>query len=237
MYVTQLPRDVPFLTSLQFFPITIWTAFAIYIPSFLTRFLSQSHYSIVRDDTEIKIVETSHNLRDQGEPTTADDEITVKETIVLEEKPPRIWRTMLTGLPSPSSALWSLATLVVNIALVLAATDMVYRAKVFYPSHDLSFARLGYVSATEAKLLIREPHPSELPIFVSYRLADDPARFEDDSWQPVGTITSLGNDTDYTGVVTFPLPNRPERTYQWATSNNHTGFFKVPPKAGHVPKT
>jgi alkaline phosphatase D len=176
-------------------------------------------------------------MRDQPPPTTAEEEIRVEETIILEEKPPRIWRTMLTGLPSPSSALWSLATLVVNVALVLATTDMVYRAKVFYPSHDLSFARLGYVSPTEAKLLIREPNPSQLPVFVSYRLATPPAAYEDSAWQSVGTITSLGNDTDYTGVVTFPLPNLPDRTYQWTTSNNHTGFFTVPPKPGHVPKT
>ena len=144
---------------------------------------------------------------------------------------------MLTGLPSPSSALWSLVTLMVNLALVLATTDMVYRAKVFYPSHDLSFARLGYVSPTEAKLLVREPNPSHLPIFVSYRLASPPAPYEDASWQSVGTITALGNGTDYTDVVTFPLPNHPDRTYQWATSNNHTGYFTVPPKTGHVPST
>ncbi|KIM99539.1 hypothetical protein OIDMADRAFT_146197 [Oidiodendron maius Zn] len=219
------------------FPPIIWTAFAIYVPSFLTGFLSQSQYAVVEDDTEITITEISHNIRDQDEPTTAEGEIKVEETVILREKPPRIWRTMLTGLPSPSSALWSLITLVVNLALVLATTDMVYRAKVFYPSHDLSFARLGYVSPTEAKLLVREPNPSQLPIFVSYRLASPPASYEDASWQSVGTITALGNDTDYTDVVTFPLPNHPDRTYQWATSNNHTGYFTVPPKTGHVPST
>jgi alkaline phosphatase D len=176
-------------------------------------------------------------LRDQGTPSPADEEIKVEEIIVLEEKPPRIWRTLLTGHPSPSSALWSLATLAINIALVLATTDMVYRAKVFHPSHDLSFARLGYVSSAEANLLVREPNPSQLPVFVSCRLATPAASYEDASWKSVGTITSLGNETDYTGVVTFPLPNYPDRTYQWATSNNHTGFFTVPPKVGHVPKT
>lgn len=163
---------------------------------------------------------------------------------MVEEKPPQRWRTLLTGLPSPSSALWSLATLLINIALVLATTDFVYRAKVFYPSHDLSFARLGYVSPTEANLLIREMHPSQLPIYVSYRLADDPeapgvyGRSEDyPAWQSAGSISALGSDTDYTGVVTFPIPNYPGRTLQWATSNNHTGFFTVPPKVGHAPET
>jgi alkaline phosphatase D len=209
----------------------------VYIPSFLTSFLERSQYDILKDDTEITITETSHNLHDRDPSTRAEDEIEIEETVVLQEKPPQRWWTITTGLPSPSSALWTLATLVLNIALVLATTDLVYRAKVFHPSHDLSFARLGYVSATEAKLLIREPHPSQLPIYVSYRLATPPAAYEDSAWHSVGTITALGNDTDYTGVVTFPIPNYPDRTYQWATSNNHTGFFTVPPKAGHVPKT
>jgi len=119
--------------------------------------------------------------------------------------------------------------------LVLAATDLVYRAKVYHPSHDLSFARLGYVSPTQANLLVREPIPSQLPVYVSYRPAN-PAPNEDAAWKSAGVLTSLGNDTDFTGVVTFPLPNRPDRTYQWATSNNHTGFFTVPPRPGHVPK-
>jgi alkaline phosphatase D len=233
-YVAQLHRDRAALISLQLFPPIIWTACAIYVPAFLTSFLSQSQYTVVEDDTEITITETSHSLRDQAESTTAEEEIKVKETIILQERPPRIWRTLVTGLPSPSSALWSLVTLLINIALVLATTDMVYRTKVFYPSNDLSFARLGYVSPTEAKLLVREPNPSQLPIFVSYRLASPPASYEDASWQTVGTIASLGNDTDYTDVVTFPLPNHPDRTYQWATSNNHTGYLTVPPKTGHV---
>jgi alkaline phosphatase D len=182
------------------------------------------------DESEI----SESQSRDKA--THIEEDIEVDETLVLEEKSPRPWRTMLTGLPSPTSAWWSLATLLVNVALVLAATDFVYRAKVFYPSHDLSFARMGYVSPTEASLLIREPDLSQLPIFVSYRLATPPASYEDPAWQNAGIITSLGNDTDYTGTVTFPLPNHPDRTYQWTTSNNHTGYFTVAPKPGQVPK-
>src|SRR4051812_32025186 len=88
----------------------------------------------------------------------------------------------------------------------------------------------------EANLLIREPDISQLPVFVSYRLADSPTAYEDASWQSAGVLSSVGNDTDYTGVVTFPLPNLPGRTYKWTTSTNHTGFFKVPPKPGRVPE-
>jgi alkaline phosphatase D len=154
----------------------------------------------------------------------------------VEEKSSRPWRTLLTGLPSPTSTLLSLATFLLNSLLVLAATDLIYRGKTFYPSHDLSFARMGYVSPTEASLLVREPDSSKLPIFVSYKLADTPASYETPAWQSAGTITTLGNDTDFTAPVTFPIPSHADRTYQWLTSNNHTGFFTVPPKPGNTGK-
>lgn len=173
----------------------------------------------------------SKNLPKKKKPIRVEEEIDVVETIVAEEKSAKPWRTLLTGLPSPTSSLLSLITLGINLALLGGVTDLVYRAKTFYPSHDLSFARLGYVSPTEANLLVREPRESELPVYVSYR-SD-----EDEPWKSAGVIAGLGNDTDYTGTVTIPFPHVSDRTYQWSTSNNHTGYFKVPPKPGQVPKT
>ena len=207
---------------------------------------------MLEDNIDITIIETevedsppdfpstaahSHNLRRDEKPTHIEEDLEVDETIVIEEKSRKPWRTMLTGLPSPTSILWSLATLGLNVALVLAVTDLIYRSKVFHSSNDLSFARLGYVSPTEASLLIREPNSTQLPIFVSYRLVNAPAVHEDPAWQAAGTIPSVGNDTDFTQAVKFSLPNHPDRTYQWTTSNNHTGFFTVPPKPGQVPKS
>lgn len=176
----------------------------------------------------------SHNLRSDDKPTHTEEEIEVDETIILEERSAKPWRTLLTGLPSPTSTLLSLATFLINAALVAAVTDLVFRAKVFHPSTDLSFARLGYVSPTEANLLVREPNATQLPIFVSYRLAHQAATYEDSAWQSAGAIYTMNNDTDYTAAITFALPNLPDRTYQWTTSNNHTGYFTVPPKAGQV---
>ncbi|KAG0646668.1 hypothetical protein D0Z07_7393 [Hyphodiscus hymeniophilus] len=233
-------------------PPVIYTLFAIYIPSFIASFLTQPQYNVLADEIDIIVTETevekqpptyastaahSRNLRSQDKPTHNEEELELEETLLLEERPPKIWRTILTGLPSPTSALLSLATLLLNIGLVLMVTDFLYRAKTLHPSHDLSFARLGYVSPTEASLLIRETHPSQLPIFVSYRVVEPAASYEDDAWLSAGTVHTLGNDTDYTAAVTFPVPNYPDRTYQWATSNNHTGFFKVPPKPGQVSST
>lgn len=179
----------------------------------------------------------SHNLRGAEKPTHIEEEVVeVKETLLVEERSAKPWKTLLTGLPSPTSALLSLATLLVNIGLVLAATDLIYGAKVFHPSHDLSFARLGYVSPTEANLLIREPHPSRWPVFVSYKESSGSAIYGDVAWKAAGQINGFSNETDFTGVVTFPLQIHPDRTYQWVTSNNHSGSFTAPPKAGQVGK-
>ncbi|PVH74352.1 hypothetical protein DL98DRAFT_499899 [Cadophora sp. DSE1049] len=230
-------------------PPIIYTALAIYIPSFISSFLTQPKYDVVEDDIEVTVTETefeeqppalastaahSSNLPTRNKPTEIEEEIEIDETIVLETKQPSPWRTLLTGLPDPVSTLLSLATFLINAALVLAVTDLLYRAKVYHPEHNLSFARMGYVSPTEANLLIREPNASQLPIFVSYRLTGDSTANEDSVWQTAGTIYTLSNDTDYTGVISFPLPNQPHKSYQWTTSNNHTGFFTVPPKPGQV---
>ncbi|KAJ5050847.1 uncharacterized protein L3040_002716 [Drepanopeziza brunnea f. sp. 'multigermtubi'] len=232
-------------------PPVIYTAFALYLPSFVASFLTQPKYNVLADDVDITITETeieeqppalastaahSKNLPTREKPTEIEEEIEIDEAIVLGLKQSKPWRTLLTGLPDPTSTLLSLATLAINVALVLAATDLLYRAKVYHPENGMSFARMGYVSPVEANLLIREPKQSELPIFVSYRLADQTGSSEDAAWKSAGVITALGNETDYTGAVRFSIPSQPHQTYQWATSNNHTGFFTVPPAAGKVSK-
>lgn len=229
-------------------PPIAYALFAIYLPSFVASFLTQPKYDIVQDDIDITVTETeteeqpptlastaahSRNLRSQDKPAVIEEEVDVNETVVLEKKRSTLWKTLLTGLPDPASNLLSLLTFLINAGLILAMTDLVYRAKLFHPSHDLSFARLGYVSSTEARLLIRETNATQLPIFVEYRQANLPL---DSAWKHAGTITNLGNDTDFTGVVTMPLPTTGEGTYQWTTSNNHTGFFTIPPKVGQVSK-
>ncbi|CZS97035.1 related to alkaline phosphatase family protein [Rhynchosporium agropyri] len=232
-------------------PPIIYTALALYIPSFISSFLTQPKYDVVEDDVKITVTETefedqppvlastaahSQNLPRRDKPTEIEEEIEVDETIVLEPKRASPLKTLLTGLPDPASTALSLATFLINAALVLGVTDMLYRAKVFHPENNLSFARMGYVSPTEANLLVREPNLSQLPIFVSYRAAGEATALKDSVWQNAGTITTLDNATDYTGTVTIPIPNlaSSSKTYQWTTSNNHTGYFTVPPKAGQV---
>jgi alkaline phosphatase D len=222
----------------QSLPPIIYALVAIYIPSFISSFLTQAQYDIVADEVDITINDVeveeqpptlpstaahSRNLRSRDKPTHIEEEIDVEETVVLQEKSSKLWRTLLTGLPSPSSALLSLLTLLINVGLVLAATDFIYRGKTLHPSDDVSFARIGYVSDTEAKLLIREPDQSKFPIFVSMKVEDPIPPHDITGWQSMGGINFSSNETDYTSVFHIPLrisdPLRPweQKKYHWVT--------------------
>lgn len=171
-----------------------------------------------------------------GEPTK---EIDVEETVIIEEKDPKVFRTLLSGLPSPSSLFWSGITFLINLGLVLMTLDFVYRAKLLHPAHNLSMARVGFVSDHHAKVLVREPHASQYPLFMSYRYADSPGdvysghRAPDTAWKSAGSVQFLDETTDFTG--TFTLDGlKPDTKYQYASSNNQTGHFVTAPKPGQV---
>ncbi len=159
-------------------------------------------------------------------------ELDVEETIVVEEKDPEVLKTLLTALPSPSSLLWSGITFAINAALIAMVMDIVYRAMIFHPSHDLSLARVGYVSDTTAKILVREADSARLPVFLSYRHADLPLRNgpHDTAWKSGGSIPYLDESTDFTG--TFELKHlRPDTRYQYV-ANNYSGHFVTAPRTG-----
>lgn len=111
---------------------------------------------------------------------------------------------------------------------------MVYRAPVMYPSHQLSFSRIGYVSDTSANILIREPDSNQLPIFVSYRNVPDASRrVVDEAWKAVGKEYWLSNETDYTFTVAIK-GLQPSTRYQYAVSNNQSGHFTTASIAGQT---
>ena len=122
----------------------------------------------------------------------------------------------------------------INMILMLLVGDLVFRAPLFYPSHDLSFAWVGFVSDANARILLREPDSTQLPIYVSYRhapiLGDQQL---DDSWKAAGKVYWLSNDTDFTHIVEISQL-QPSTRYQYAILNNHTGFFLTAPPAGQV---
>lgn len=180
-------------------------------------------------------------LNGAGKKSTSETTVEVKiNGILYKTKDPHVkWvengahvlRTLLLGLPSPKNNLWSLVTLSINVLLVLGVVDVVYRGPMFYQSHDLSFARVGFVSDTSAKILLREPDVAQVPVYFSYRGAAGPG--VDDAWKSAGQVYWLSKETDFTTTLT--LTNlRPSTSYQYALSNNHTGLFTTAPPAGQV---
>lgn len=148
---------------------------------------------------------------------------------VVRQRPKRIsalW-SLLTGIPSTTSTVASLATIGVNVLLTALALDFVLRGALLYSTKDLAFSRVGYVSPTTGKILIREPNDN-LPIRVSYQEIDDgdvgPAT-------TVGTLNFLEESTDYTYAVQIP-GLKPSTKYRYSLSNNQSGTFTTAPEPG-----
>lgn len=236
--------------SKQPFPPLIYALFAVYIPSFISSFLTQPQFHLVADDVDIvvteRIVEDEPKLRNQRapkrlpveapleiRPAHIEEDVEIEETIVVEERPAKPWRTLLTGLPSPTSALLSLLTLLINVGLILAVTDLVYRGRYEYPAEDLSFARIGHVSDSHAKLLIREPNHTQWPVRVQMKILNPEPPFDLTGWQDQGGVNFFTNQTDYTAIVTMALREGKSTDYEWRTSNNHSGSFRGGPQPGH----
>ncbi|KAL8848977.1 MAG: hypothetical protein Q9221_006008 [Calogaya cf. arnoldii] len=141
---------------------------------------------------------------------------------------------LLWGFPHPTSRWWTLSTAGINAILCLCVLDLVYRAPLMYPSHELSFARVGHVSDTSASLLIREPDQRQLPLFVSYRsMPDSGDSLADAPWKAVSRTYWLSNETDYTFTITID-GLQPTSRYQFAASNNQSGHFTTAPSQGRV---
>lgn len=208
-------------------------------------FCNTSPYELVADEIDIVAAEPFTTEDDTAAAIGRDyaqdvrQELDVQETVVADEKGPQILQTLLTGLPSPTSLLWTGVTFTINMALVAMCLDLIYRGAVFHQAHDLSMARTGYVSDSSANILIREPDAAKYPVFLSYRYADQPmstvqgVRALDTAWKSGGRIDWLDESTDFTG--TFNIDKlRSDTRYQWVVSSNHTGFFTTSPKAGFI---
>ncbi|KAJ5176791.1 uncharacterized protein N7482_002668 [Penicillium canariense] len=132
------------------------------------------------------------------------------------------------GLPSRRSQWWTWTTVLINIAAALFTLDFLIRGLVLFPSTDVSFSRIGYVSPTTASLLLREPDPAQLPVVVSYQEASSPSS---QKWTQEGTVYKLDNSTDFTAAVV--LKNlKPATHYRYSLSNNRTGTFVTAPRPG-----
>ncbi|MCJ1420649.1 hypothetical protein MMC32_007008 [Xylographa parallela] len=217
----------------------------VFLVSFALTSRETSPYEVIAD--EVDIVVADNDKRDiraedsDGSATNDNDsdadeemELDIEETIVLEERDPEIFKTLLFGLPSPTSPFWSLVTMAINIALALCVADMVFRGPLLYPSHDVSFIRVGHVSDAAANLLVREPDLSKLPVYVSYRNAENveydskKSVQNDNPWKTAGQIYWLSNETDFTYPITIGRL-QPSTRYEYAASNNQSGHFQTAP--------
>ena len=168
-----------------------------------------------------------------AEPTVVVEAEDSPSLTLSEPSDPQALRTLLTGLPSPSSLAWSIATITINLALVLMSLDLVYRAPLFYQSNDLSFTRVGYVSENSARILVREPDVNQLPLFVSYKEGDSTAVSNTNAWSVADKIYYLSNQTDFAHTLTIS-GLRSSTRYQFSTSNGHYGDFLTAAPAGKL---
>lgn len=150
-----------------------------------------------------------------------------------------LW-SLFTGACNPNSPKGTIFNLGINLGLSLMIIDAIYTTPLLYPSQDLSFARTGYVSHESANILIREPDASFLPISLSYRPENAVGNHDHDdmmadvNWQPAQSmINELSEETDFTAIL--KIDNlEPDITYEYFSSNNHSGYFTTAPVPGHL---
>jgi alkaline phosphatase D len=227
------------ITFLRLFPVpaflpVVGTLFAIYLPAFIQGLRQPSAYVLIEDKVDVAIKEPTEitELDDEAaesEPLIA--EVDAKETVAVVDKSPSLLSVLL-GAPSPRNLVLSLLSFLVNLGFVLSSVDFVYHGTLMYPSDDLSFVRLGYVSHDEARFLMREPNQTHMPISFQLHIKEPRTAIDNPIWQTVAGINWTGNDTDFTAAVTVPLRHTEQRVYEWKTSNGHSGEFVSPPKPG-----
>ncbi|KAG6318063.1 hypothetical protein E4U22_005734 [Claviceps purpurea] len=225
------------------FPSIIYALFAIYIPSFFASFFAGPDVKVLEDEIDITVKQTTVTpenrlLTKTGQATGSQvvaEEVDIQENIILEEKYEAPWKVLLYGAPSRAQPKLSLLGVLINALLVGFTVDTLYRARWYHTAEDLSFVRLGFVSSSEARFLIREPDQSQLPVTLQIRVKGAEPLLENTAWHSTVDVKLTSNETDFTQAITVPLRYSDQRWYEWKTSNNHTGEFLSPPKPGSMP--
>lgn len=219
----------------------IFTLFAIYVPSFVQSYRNEPEYNLVDEiDVAVTDIVVKPDSPVNGETPVPDvegevveEEVDVVETLSLEKRDLNPIKTLLTGAPNPRSLALSALAFLTNAAVISMVADR-YFSEHRHTADDLSFVRPGYISDSEAKLLIREPNQTKMPISVEVHIKDPLPPFDNPAWQKAGTVKWTTEETDWTAVVEIPLRNSKQRVYEWRTSNNHSGEFTAPPRPGHA---
>lgn len=136
-----------------------------------------------------------------------------------------LWKTLLLGIPDWNEWEFSYITIALNILVTLLSLDLVYRGPLLHDGKELAFARIGYVDDTTAKVLVREPDTSNLPLYVYLKPIGQP------EWTMVDTIFHLDEDTDFTYPILFSSLQA-DTSYLYSLSNELKGGFMTAPPRG-----
>lgn len=136
-----------------------------------------------------------------------------------------IWRTLLLGIPDWKEWEFSYITIAVNVILTLLSLDLVYRGPLLHDGRELAFTRVGYVDEATAKILVREPDLSKLPLYVYIKVTDQP------QWTFADTIFDIDEETDFTRPIVF-TDLKADTAYMFSLSNDLRGQFITAPPRG-----
>ena len=129
-------------------------------------------------------LETVNEEQDHTEPALYEDEKT-------------FFKVLLVGIPNWRESEYSYLTIFINGLLALLTLDLVFRGPLLHPVQDLRFSRVGFVDQTSAKVLFREPDPSQLPVYAYLKASGS------STWSTTDRIYYLSSETDFTYPVTF----------------------------------
>jgi alkaline phosphatase D len=164
--------------------------------------------------TEIVPVKENELQENDREPTLYEDEKHVIKILGF-------------GIPDWRDPGFSYLTIFTNVLLALLAVDLIFRGPLLHPAKDLRFSRVGFVDDTSAKVLFREPDPSQLPVYAYLKGTHD------SRWTTTDQIYFLDEDTDYTHPITFE-GLVPDTLYTYSLSNELSGTFTTAPAPGSV---
>ncbi|KAL8410075.1 hypothetical protein RB594_008246 [Gaeumannomyces avenae] len=226
---------------LPIIPVIVFSLFALYAPAFIAGYGNELIRQELEEERELFLRETTITSpptveAQNGKATIKAEEVTIQETLVVPKRHDEsMLRTLVSGVPNPRTLVSSSLTFLINLACVVMVGDRLFRDRLTNVD-DLSFVRLGHVSHLEAKLLIREPDQSRLPITFELKIKNPKPPFDNPLWEKVGGVRWTTDETDYTAVLTIPLKHSKQRTYEWRASNNQTGEFTSAPKPGQSPE-
>lgn len=127
---------------------------------------------------------------------------------------------LLFGWIDSKQPLLSFVAVCLNVLSLGTVWDFLYRSHYLHQSHDLSFARVGYVDETSARVVIRAP--IDLLNYVEIRVSEDGA----DDKSPLSKVITVVEADDYT--ATFLLDGlTPGTSYTYTTNASHSGTFKT----------